>query len=81
MASRASTRRLPGIRARAGEPVRVSRNVVERVLREQSGLLVRDVEMDKSFSVVQTLTHLHIRPCYAFHDSIGEADGVIYLDS
>jgi len=65
-----------------GNPVRVSRNVVERVLREQAGLLVRDVEMDKSFSVVQTLTHLHIRSLLCVPlIRLGKPMGVIYLDS
>jgi transcriptional regulator with GAF, ATPase, and Fis domain len=65
-----------------GKPVRVSRSVVQRVLREQAGLLVRDVDLDDSFSKTPTLKSLQIRcllcvPLIASNNVIG----VIYLDS
>ena len=65
-----------------GNPVRVSRSVVQRVLREQAGLLVRDVDLDDSFSKAPTLKSLQIRcllcvPLIASNNVIG----IIYLDS
>jgi transcriptional regulator with GAF, ATPase, and Fis domain len=65
-----------------GNPVRVSRSVVQRVSSEKAGLLVRDVDMDDSLSKAPTLKNLQIRsllcvPLVASNTVIG----VIYLDS
>jgi len=65
-----------------GNPVRVSRSVVQRVLRERAGLLVRDVDMDDSLSKTPTLKNLQIRSllCVPLTGS-DKVIGVIYLDS
>jgi Nif-specific regulatory protein len=65
-----------------GRPVRVSRNVVQRVQSEGAGLLVRDVDMDDSFSKAETLKHLRIRSllCVPLM-RLNQVIGVIYLDS
>ena len=65
-----------------GKPVRVSRNVVRRVVRERAGLLVRDVKMDESLSATQTLAQESINSvlCVPLLAS-GVVVGVIYLDS
>jgi len=65
-----------------GSPVRVSRSVVQRVLCERAGLLVRDVDMDHCFSKTPTLKSLQIRSLVCV--PLTAADkmiGVIYLDS
>jgi Nif-specific regulatory protein len=63
------------------EPVRVSRTVVQRVLREKAGLMVTDVSQDSSVSGVTTLAQAKVRsllcvPLFAR----GEPTGIIYLD-
>jgi transcriptional regulator with GAF, ATPase, and Fis domain len=65
-----------------GHPVRVSRTIVDRVLRERAGLMVRDVNTDDSVSDIQTLAELQIRSllCVPLFD-VGEPVGVVYLDS
>lgn len=65
-----------------GKPVRVSRNVVRRVLSERAGLLVRDVKVDESLSATQTVALESITSvlCVPLLAS-GVAVGVIYLDS
>ena len=65
-----------------GSPVRVSRSVIESVLRERAGLLVRDVDMDQSFSKAPTLKNLQIRSLVCVPlTGAGKVIGVIYLDS
>jgi transcriptional regulator with GAF, ATPase, and Fis domain len=63
------------------EPVRVSRTIVQRVLREKAGLMVSDVSQDSSVSGVTTLAQAEVRsllcvPLFAR----GEPTGIIYLD-
>jgi pSer/pThr/pTyr-binding forkhead associated (FHA) protein len=53
------------------EPVRVSRTVVQRVLREKAGLLVSDVSSDSTVSGVITLAQAKVRSLYAFRCSPG----------
>jgi len=65
-----------------GNPVRVSRSVVQRVLRERAGLLVRDVDMDDSLSKTPTLKSLQIRSLLCVPLTVSDkVIGVIYLDS
>jgi len=65
-----------------GSPVRVSRSVIQSVLRERAGLLVRDVDMDQSFSKAPTLKNLQIRSLVCVPlTGAGKVIGVIYLDS
>ena len=65
-----------------GSPVRVSRSVIQSVLRERAGLLVRDVDMDRSFSRAPTLKNLQIRSLVCVPlTGAGKVIGVIYLDS
>ncbi len=65
-----------------GSPVRVSRSVVQSVLRERAGLLVRDVDMDDCFSKAPTLKSLQIRSLVCVPlTSADRVTGVIYLDS
>lgn len=63
-------------------PVRVSRTVVRRVLKERVGLVVSDVASDKSLRSVQTLKDLQVRSllCVPLL-SRNSALGAIYLDS
>ncbi len=63
-------------------PVRVSRSVLQRVLQEQAGLLVRDVDMDDTLSKAATLKHLNIRSllCVPLMRS-DKVIGAIYVDS
>jgi transcriptional regulator with GAF, ATPase, and Fis domain len=65
-----------------GHPVRVSRTVVERVLSERAGLMVRDVKHDDSVAGVKTLAQSQIRSllCVPVFE-MGKPVGVIYLDS
>jgi transcriptional regulator with GAF, ATPase, and Fis domain len=63
------------------EPVRVSRTIVQRVLREKAGLMVSDVSSDSSVSGVTTLAQAKVRsllcvPMFAR----GAPTGIIYLD-
>ena len=63
------------------EPVRVSRTIVQRVLREKAGLMVSDVSSDSSVSGVTTLAQAKVRsllcvPLFAR----GAPTGIIYLD-
>jgi transcriptional regulator with GAF, ATPase, and Fis domain len=65
-----------------GQPVRVSRTIVQRVVQERVGLVVNDVFRDKALRQVQTLTELHI--CSVLCVPLvarGKALGAIYLDS
>lgn len=63
-------------------PVRVSRTVIRRVLRERVGLVVSDVSSDKTLRSVQTLKDLQVRSllCVPLLAQDG-ALGAIYLDS
>jgi len=65
-----------------GHPVRVSRTVVRRVLREKAGLLVTDVKTDQSLEMVDSLDELQIKSllCVPLILS-GNVIGIIYLDS
>src|SRR5216683_5465506 len=65
-----------------GHPVRVSRTVVERVLRDGVGLVVNDVSGDTTLAHVQTLAELHLHSvlCVPLLVS-GKVVGAIYLDS
>ena len=65
-----------------GHPVRVSRTVVERVLRDRVGLVVSDVSGHEALRQVQTLTELKVScllcvPLMA----AGRVLGAIYVDS
>ncbi len=63
-------------------PVRVSRTVVRRVLKERVGLVVSDVASDKNLRSVQTLKDLQVRSllCVPLL-SRSSVLGAIYLDS
>lgn len=63
------------------EPVRVSRTIVQRVLRERAGLMLNDIETDKSVSGVQTLAQARVRSllCVPILE-MGVPTGIIYLD-
>src|SRR5215469_15502110 len=63
------------------EPVRVSRTIVQRVLRERAGLMVNDVQADISVSRVDTLAQAKVRSllCVPIFE-MGLATGIIYLD-
>lgn len=63
------------------EPVRVSRTIVQRVLRERAGLMVNDVQTDSSVSGVQTLAQAKVRSllCVPILE-MGMPTGIIYLD-
>jgi len=65
-----------------GEPVRVSRSVVNRVLQDRSALMVTDVAADGFFTAAQTLNRLEIKSllCAPLIVS-GKALGLIYVDS
>jgi transcriptional regulator with GAF, ATPase, and Fis domain len=65
-----------------GHPVRVSRTVVTRVLRDGLGLLVSDVPSEQTLHGFQTLTELGVRSllCVPLVLSTGVA-GAIYLES
>ena len=65
-----------------GHPVRVSRSVVDRVIRDGVGLLASDVAADASLKGVQTLTELGVCSllCVPLVSPSGVA-GAIYLDS
>jgi transcriptional regulator with GAF, ATPase, and Fis domain len=64
------------------QPVKVSRTVVRRVLRETAGLLVTNVLADEKLRVVDTLQQVSIQSllCVPLVTS-GKIVGVIYLDS
>jgi transcriptional regulator with GAF, ATPase, and Fis domain len=65
-----------------GNPVRVSRSIVRRVLSERAGLLVHDVQSDESVSTVETLSALRIRSLLCVPLLIsGKTIGAIYMDS
>lgn len=63
-------------------PVRVSRTVVRRVLRDRTGLMASDVSSDKNLRSVQTLQELQVRSllCVPLLTPSGVL-GAIYLDS
>jgi transcriptional regulator with GAF, ATPase, and Fis domain len=63
------------------EAVRVSRTIVQRVLRERAGLMVNDVQTDSSVSGVQTLAQARVRSllCVPIFE-MGLPTGIIYLD-
>jgi Nif-specific regulatory protein len=65
-----------------GSPVRVSRTIVQRVLSERAGLVVRDVTTDNSVASVRSLVQFQVRsllcvPLFEMEQPVG----VIYLDS
>jgi Nif-specific regulatory protein len=63
-------------------PVRVSRTVIRRVLRDRVGLMVSDVSSDKSLQAVQTLKDLQVRSLLCVPLRSRDAVlGAIYLDS
>ena len=65
-----------------GQPVQVSRTVVQRVVRERTGLVVNDVLSDKALSQVRTVTELQIRSVLCVPlIAAGKILGSIYLDS
>jgi Nif-specific regulatory protein len=63
-------------------PVRVSRTVVRRVLRERTGLMASDVSADASLRTVETLQELQVHSllCVPLLTPTG-VHGAIYLDS
>jgi phosphoserine phosphatase RsbU/P len=63
------------------EPVRVSRTIVQRVLRERAGLMLNDVETNSSVSAAQTLVQAKVRSllCVPIFE-MGVPTGIIYLD-
>lgn len=63
------------------EPVRVSRTIIQRVLRDRAGLVVNDVQTDSSVSGVQTLAEAKVRSllCVPIFE-MGVPTGIIYLD-
>jgi Nif-specific regulatory protein len=63
-------------------PVRVSRTILRRVLRERTGLVVTDVLADEGFRVTQTVTELHLRSVLCVPLIASETVlGAIYLDT
>jgi Nif-specific regulatory protein len=63
-------------------PVRVSRTIVQRVLRERVGLVACDVSHDEALSNVKTLFELKISSLLCVPlVAAGKALGAIYLDS
>jgi transcriptional regulator with GAF, ATPase, and Fis domain len=65
-----------------GHPVRVSRTVVRRVLRERAGLLVSDLSSDRALRSVVTLSELRVHSLLCVPLFIaGNVTGAIYLDS
>ena len=65
-----------------GHPVRVSRTVVQRVLRERVGLMVRDVLSNEALRQVKTLSELKITSLLCVPLRVaGRVLGAIYLDS
>ncbi|HLO06514.1 MAG TPA: sigma 54-interacting transcriptional regulator [Terriglobales bacterium] len=65
-----------------GHPVRVSRTVVQRVLRDRIGLLVSDVLGNEALRQVKTLTELKVSSLLCVPLLVGKRVlGAIYLDS
>jgi transcriptional regulator with GAF, ATPase, and Fis domain len=65
-----------------GAPVRVSRTVVNRVLKDRIGLVVSDVPSDTSFAKIETLAQLEVLAVLCVPLVVaGEVSTVIYLDS
>jgi Nif-specific regulatory protein len=65
-----------------GHPVRVSRTIVKRVLRDRTGMVVSDVSTDKDLRVVPTLADLQVRSLLCVPLLVStKALGAIYLDS
>ena len=65
-----------------GHPVRVSRTIVKRVLRDRAGMVVSDVSSDKELRVVPTLADLRVRSLLCVPLLVStKALGAIYLDS
>jgi transcriptional regulator with GAF, ATPase, and Fis domain len=65
-----------------GHPVRVSRTVVDRVVREKVGLLACNVPTDAALSEIKTLSQLGVRALLCVPLVVkGAAAGVIYLDT
>ena len=63
-------------------PVRVSRTIVQRVVRERVGLVVNDVFDDEGLRAVQTVTELCIRSVLCVPLIVGSRVlGAMYLDS
>ena len=62
--------------------VRVSRTIVQRVVRERVGLVVKDVFDDEGLRAVQTVTELNIRAVLCVPLIVGNRVlGAMYLDS
>lgn len=65
-----------------GHPVRVSRTVVQRVLKDRVGLVVRDVAGSDAMRQVKTLTELKVSSLLCVPLLVAQRVlGVIYLDS
>jgi Nif-specific regulatory protein len=65
-----------------GHPVRVSRTVVQRVLRERVGLMVRDVPSHEGLRQVKTLSQLKTTSLLCVPLRVaGRVLGALYLDS
>jgi transcriptional regulator with GAF, ATPase, and Fis domain len=65
-----------------GHPVRVSRTIAKRVLRDRTGMVVSDVSTDKELRVVPTLADLRVRSLLCVPLLVStKALGAIYLDS
>jgi len=63
-------------------PVRVSRTIVQRVVRERVGLVVKDVFEDEGLRAVPTVTELRIRCVLCVPLIVGDRIlGALYLDS
>ena len=65
-----------------GHPVRVSRTVVQRVLRDRVGLVVSDVLGNEALRQVKTLTELKVSSLLCVPLLVAQRVlGAIYLDS